>query len=109
VLIAWNEGYVEGNEEYVVVKAIGWDSKWVVEWFENGESRGEMEQIELLDPDYLNYVERDAGYKKKYVERLRRSAHPHKHYFRLKRTIPDSDVRIVATDRFGRTYETAVN
>lgn len=109
VLIAWNEGYVEGNEEYVVVKAIGWDSKWVVEWFENGESRGEMEQIELLDPDYLNYVEREAGYKKKYVERLRRSAHPHKHYFRLKRTIPDSDVRIVATDRFGRTYETAVN
>lgn len=108
VLVAWKEGFVKDNEEYIVVKVIGWDSKWSVSWQENGEPRGAMEQIEILDPDYLYYVENEADYKKKYMERLRKSAHKHSHYFRLKRTAPDSEIRIVATDRFGRQYELEV-
>lgn len=108
VLIAWQEGVVKDNEEYVVVKAIGWDSAWSVVWYENGEARGAMEQISILDPDYLYYVDNEAQYKKKFMYRLRKSAHPHSHYFRLKRTNPDSEVRIVATDRFGREYETVL-
>ena len=99
---------MKDNEEYVVVKAIGWDSAWSVVWYENGEARGAMEQISILDPDYLYYVDNEAQYKKKFMYRLRKSAHPHSHYFRLKRTNPDSEVRIVATDRFGREYETVL-
>ena len=108
VLIVWSEGRVKDNEEYVVVKAIGWDSEWRVEWMENGEARGAMEQIAILDPDYLYYVENEADYRKKYMERLRKSAHPHSHYFRLRRTVPESEIRIVATDRFGREYVAVV-
>jgi hypothetical protein len=67
-----------------------------------------MEQIEILDPDYLYYVDNEADYKKKYMERLRKSAHKHKHYFRCKRTVSGSKIRILATDRFGRQYELEV-
>ena len=67
-----------------------------------------MEQIEIVDPDYIYYVEHEANYKKKYMERLRKSAHPHKHYYRCKRTLSESEIRIVATDRFGRRYESVV-
>lgn len=108
VLIAWQEGVVKDNEEYVVVKVIGWDSAWSVEWEEDAEARGAMEQISILDPDYLYYVDNEAQYRKKFMYRLRKSAHPHSHYFRLRRTNSDSEVRIVATDRFGREYTTTV-
>ena len=63
-----------------------------------------MEQIAILDPDYMYYVEHEADYRKKYMQRLRRSARPHRHYFRCKPTAPNSKITITATDRFGRVY-----
>ena len=107
-LIAWKRGFVKDNEEYVVTKVIGWDNMWCVEWSENGEYRGAMEQIEILDPDYMYYIENDAKYDQKYMERLRKSAHPHKHYFRCKPTSNNSTITITATDRFGRVFTTTV-
>ena len=104
-LITWSKGEVEDNEDYIVVKVIGWDSKWSVEWYEDGVSRGAMEQIAILDHNYLQYVENEANYKPKYMKRLMRSAHRHSHYYRCKPTTPNSEIRIVATDRFGRRYE----
>lgn len=107
-LIAWERGFVKDNEEYVVVKVIGWDNKWSVEWSEDGEFIGAMEQIEILDPDYMHYVETEAKYDKKYMERLLKSAHPHKHYFRCKPTSNNSVITITATDRFGRIFTTTL-
>lgn len=106
-LVVWGEGSVKEHEEYVVAKVIGWDKRWRVVWYEDGVAMGEMEQIEILDPDYIYYVENVADYREKYMRRLRRSAHKHKHYYRLRRTSADSHITIVATDRFGRefTYE----
>lgn len=101
----WHEGEVENNEEYIVVKVIGWDDKHSVEWRENGEPMGAMEQITILDPDYMYYVENEADYSDIIMQRLRRSAAPHSHYFRLKRTEPNSEIAIIITDRFGREYE----
>lgn len=103
-LIVWNKGRVKEHEDYVVVKVVGWDDKWSIEWQENGVDMGTMEQISILDPDYIYYVENEADYAKKYMERLRKSAHPHNHYFRCKRTAENSEITIVATDRFGRTF-----
>ena len=65
---------------------------------------GHMEQISILDPDYMQYVENEANYAKKYMERLRKSAHPHNHYYRCKRTKENSEITITATDRFGREF-----
>lgn len=101
---AWHEGEVEGNEEYVVVKVIGWDDKHRVEWSENGRAMGAMEQITLFDPDYIYYVDNEADYNEIIMSRLRHSAAPHSHYFRCKRTEKNSDVVISVTDRFGREY-----
>jgi hypothetical protein len=103
-LIAYPVGRVAEHEEYAVVKVVGWDSKWQLSWSENGVDMGAMEQIAILDPDYTYYVENEAQYRKKYMDRLRRSARPHRHYFRCKPTDPNSKITITATDRFGRVY-----
>ena len=101
----WHEGEVKDNEEYIVVKVIGWDPKHRVEWSENGVPMGAMEQITILDPDYIYYIENEADYNDVIMSRLRRSAGAHNHYFRFKRTSPDSEITISVTDRFGREYE----
>ena len=103
-LVVYPMGRVEEHEEYVVVKVVGWDSKWQLSWSEDGADMGAMEQIKILDPDYMYYVENEANYREKYMQRLRRSARPHSHYFRCKPTAENSEITITATDRFGRVY-----
>lgn len=100
----WSQGEVREHEEYIVVKAIGWDEKWMIRWSENGKDMGVMEQIEIIDPDYSYYVEYEADYRKKFMTRLRRSARPARHYFRCRPTDKNSEITITATDRFGRTF-----
>lgn len=103
-LVTYPVGRVKEHEEYVVVKVVGWDDKWQLSWSENGSDMGAMEQITILDPDYMYYVENEADYREKYMRRLRRSARAHKHYFRCKPTSENSEITITATDRFGRVY-----
>lgn len=100
-LIAWQESH----EDAIIIKVVGWDDKWQVEWMENGEKRGIMEPVEICDPGYLHYVEHDAKYDDVIMQRLRRSAHPNKGYYRCRRTVPNSEITIIATDRFGRKYK----
>ena len=69
---------------------------------------GAMEQIEICDPDYMRYVEEEADYSDIIMARLRRSAYPHRHYFRCRRTVENSEITIVATDRFGREFRLSV-
>lgn len=107
-LKAWELGFVKEHEDHIVVKAIGWDQKWVIEWSENGTPMGAMEQISIIDPDYMYYVDNEAQYREKYMDRLRRSARPHRHYFRCRPTSKNSEITITATDRFGRQFSTTV-
>ena len=107
-LVAYPVGRVKEHEEYAVVKVVGWDDKWQLSWSENGVAMGAMEQIEILDPDYMYYVENEADYREKYMRRLRRSARPHRHYFRCKPTVPNSEITITATDRFGREFSVEI-
>lgn len=107
-LVVWDEGTVKDNEEYIVVKVVGWDDKWRVEWFEDGHSRGAMEQISIFDPDYAYYVENIANYNETVMARLRRSAEIYNHYYRCRRTSPNSEITIVATDRFGREFREVI-
>ena len=100
----WPVGAVAEHEDFVVVKAIGWDEMWKVCWSENGVDMGAMEQIKIVDPDYMYYVENEADYRKKFMTRLRRSARPARHYFRCRPTDKNSEITITATDRFGRTF-----
>ena len=108
ILDIWTENSVSGYEDSVVVKVVGWDEKWSVEWMENGQKMGAMEQIEIYDPDYMYYVENVADYNDVIMGRLRRSAQKHNHYFRCRRTAENSLITIVATDRFGRQFTSGI-
>lgn len=104
-IVTYCEGEVENYEDDIVVKVIGWDTKWQVEWAENGEIMGSMQQIDIVDPSYLRYVNEEADYDDIIMQRLRRSARPAHHYFRCRRTEANSHITITATDRFGRRFE----
>lgn len=108
-MVVWPTGRVNENEDYVVVKIIGWDDRWRVEWMEDGTPRGAMEQIEIVDPDYIYYVENEATYDETIMARLRRSAYPHKHYFRCRPAPSTKLLTIRATDRFGRHFEEVIH
>ena len=107
-MVAWHEGEVKDNEEYVVVKIWGVDSKWSVQCSEDGTTWHDMEPIIIVDPEYINYVENEASYPEIIMERLRRSAIPAKHFFRYKRSTQDNAVTIKSTDRFGRSYKIVI-
>ena len=92
---------VEDSAEEVIIRIVGWDKKWRVEWSENGKAMGEMERIEIIDPDYRYYVENEADYNDMVMGHLRRKLIPFPHYYRLKRTAKNSEITITATDRFG--------
>jgi hypothetical protein len=103
-LIVWKMDDKENSDNAIIIKAIGWDDRWQVEWFENGESKGALESIEMCDPGYIYYVEHKAQYEDVIMERLRRSALPSRGYFRCLPTKKNSEITIIATDRFGRKY-----
>lgn len=107
-MVAWREGEVKDNEEYVVVKIWGVDSKWSVQCSEDGTTWHDMEPIIIVDPEYINYVENEASYPEIIMERLHRSAIPAKHFFRYKRSTQDNAVTIKSTDRFGRSYKIVI-
>ena len=107
-LVVWHVGRVEGHEEYVVVKVIGYDEMWCMEWSEDGGERGAMERISIVDPDYMQYVEYEADYEPIIMERLRRSAMPASHYFRCRPSSENSQITVIATDRFGRQFTAVV-
>lgn len=107
-LVAWPTGRVEGYEEYVVVKVVGWDKRWSVECRESGGESVAMEPITIADPDYVQYVEHEADYEPIIMERLRRSALPASHYFCYRPSSENSQIIITATDRFGREFTIVV-
>lgn len=95
---------VEDSADEVIIRIVGWDKKWRVEWSENGNAMGEMERIEIIDPDYCYYVENEADYNDMVMGHLRRKLIPFPHYYRLKRTAKNSEITITATDRFSREH-----
>lgn len=95
---------VEDNADEVVIRIVGWDKKWSVEWAENGKDMGAMERTDMVDPDYRYYVENEADYNDMVMGHLRRKLISFPHYYRLKRTTENSEITITATDRFGRKY-----
>ena len=93
----------------VVIKVAGWEDAWRVEWTEDGESKGAMEQFTMVDPEYMHYVEQEANYSEVIMQRLRRSAMPRNHYFRCTPSDGATSVTINVTDRFGRVYSHTVD
>lgn len=105
---SYNPIVVCRSEEGILIKIVGWDKKWSIEWMENNQNRGAMQQIEICDPDYMYYVDNVADYDDVIMQRLRHSARPANHYFRCQPTSENSEITIIATDRFGREYRKVI-
>ncbi len=101
---AYNIGENKDLPADITVNIWNWDKNWEVEWYENGQYRGEMKRFEGVDPavaimcadkeklefDWISPIEND-------------------HMFRATPASRNSTIKILAKDSFGETYETTIN
>lgn len=86
--------------EEIVANVWDWDPAWTVVWYEDGEPRGQMAQRVGTDPlsEALHRGE-DRPVRRTWVD-----PYPVEHLF-YAATSPDAgEIRVEATDRFGRVY-----
>ena len=103
-LVLFDKGSVANQANAVVAKIWNWDAKWNVEWFEDGKDMGEMEQASAYDPEYLRYLAKRAEGGKKSVPGYKQSQKSF-FYFTADPSPKAKKVKVVATDRFGKSYE----
>lgn len=86
-------------EGYVVANIWNYDPSWRVELYENGESVCEMEQFDAYDPDAKRMYSDTKKMDHKWIYPSLTN-----HMFRAKPTSFESNLEVVATDRFGNRY-----
>jgi hypothetical protein len=100
----YGKGKSTERPEAIIANVWNWDPAWKVEWFEDGNLRGAMEQKMGLDP---LAVELHAGpqlpVKHKWVDPTLTD-----HLFECVPGPGAKEVTVRATDRFGRVYEEKV-
>lgn len=79
----------------IVANVWNFDSKWKVEWLEDGKLKGNMEQFTGEDPDVVKH----------YVKSYKR---PTDHLFSATPSPSAQEIIVRATDRFGKTYEAKI-
>jgi hypothetical protein len=85
----------------IVANVWNWDKEWKVEWFEDGKSRGAMQQFTGFDADAVKYMQGpDKPDKYPLVEPRITD-----HLFFATPSVNSKKLKIVATDRFGEKYE----
>ncbi|HEX8330477.1 MAG TPA: calcineurin-like phosphoesterase family protein [Hymenobacter sp.] len=99
-LRSYPKGSVAERPDDVVANVWNWDPQWKVTWFENGVRQGEMQQQVGLDP---MAVQLQAGAqlpaKHKWVDPTLTD-----HLFFARPSANAKEIRIEATDRFGKVY-----
>ncbi|MGD9929457.1 MAG: calcineurin-like phosphoesterase C-terminal domain-containing protein [Mangrovibacterium sp.] len=103
-LVLFDKGNFVNQANAVVAKIWNWDSNWKVEWFEDGKAKGEMKQVSAQDPEYLRYLQQRSDKGKKEVPAFKRSVESF-FYFTAYPSLDAKKVKVVATDRFGNSYE----
>jgi hypothetical protein len=82
----------------IVVNVWNWDSKWKVEWLEDGVAKGEMTRFSGFDADAVEMCSRELKYSwitPAKTDRL----------FRVKPDDKNAQIKIRVTDRFGNVFE----
>jgi hypothetical protein len=81
-----------------------WDPEWTVVWYEDGARRGEMARRIGLDPLSVElHTGPDLPERRTWVEPT-----PTRHLFYAPYPESAREIRVEATDRFGRTYDATV-
>ena len=84
----------------IVANVWDWDPEWKVVWYENGQRKGEMSRRIGLDPLSVElHTGADLPPRRTWVEPMKTS-----HIFYAPVSEGVTDVRVEATDRFGRVY-----
>lgn len=90
------------TEEYgldVVVNIWNWDRNWKVEWYEDGESMGDMRRFEGIDPEVKRAYSDKEKLDFKWIEPANTD-----HLFRASPKKKNSTIKVVAIDPFGKEY-----
>jgi hypothetical protein len=97
----YGKGKSKDNPEEIIANVWNWDSKWKIEWFEDGTSKGLMEQRVSVDPWAVElYGGAELPQKHKFVEPALAD-----HLFFAKPSMNAKEILVRATDRFGKVYE----
>lgn len=88
----------------IVANVWDWDSEWTVVWYEDGERRGEMGRRVGNDPLSVElHTGPELPPRRKWVE-----PYPTAHLFYAPASRDAREIRVEATDRFGRVYSAIV-
>lgn len=94
-------GFFKQHINSVVAKVWNYDPEWRIEWFEDGKAMGAMQNFESTDPVYVKFAKKNKV--KSYKDP--RTA---KFYFHATPSQFAREVKVVATDRFGRKYQETI-
>ncbi|WDF56674.1 calcineurin-like phosphoesterase C-terminal domain-containing protein [Mucilaginibacter sp. KACC 22063] len=99
-LKVYEKGRYKAEPGAVVANVWNWDPKWKIEWFEDGQPKGEMERKVAFDPLAVELYEGPQLPKKhKFVDPTLTD-----HLFFATPSANAKKVKVVATDRFGKAY-----
>ncbi len=88
------------NQGFFIANVYNYDPHWKVEWMEDGQLTGTMEQFWGVDPLAKELYQ--PGKNKKHSWLTASSTH---HLFRAKPKNPHANISVVVTDRFGNIYQ----
>jgi len=101
----YGRGKSKDNADEIIANVWNWDSKWKVEWLEDGVAKGAMEQRVALDPWAVDlYAGPELPKKHKFVEPTLAD-----HIFFAKPAATAKQVEVRATDRFGNIFSEKIN
>jgi len=93
------------NPKDLIANVWDYDEAWSVVWYEDGVFKGDMKQVEDVSPTYIKQI--TEVYADKAIPGFRR---PRKniHYFAARPSKNAKEVKVVVTNRFGKTWERTV-
>jgi hypothetical protein len=101
---AYPIGVDPGAPDEIVANVWDWDPKWTVVWYEDGERKGAMARRVAHDPQSVKlHTGPDLPPRRKWVE-----PYPTGHLFYAPASRTAREIRVEATDRFGRVYSVLV-
>ena len=101
----YEKGRLKDAPGEIVANVWNWDSKWKVEWWEDGAAKSAMEQRIARDPWAIElYAGPELPVKHKFVEPTLAD-----HLFFAKPSPGAKQVTVKATDRFGKSYSETIN
>jgi len=87
----------------VSVNVWNWDKNWKVEWFENGQAKGEMTRCESIDPEVVKMCADKEKLEFKWISAIKTD-----HIFRATPQSKNSVIDICVTDPFHTVYKTTI-